>query len=137
MLRYRIRLKNIRVDKERDMQYQVPTQVPTPIIGTQTLASNPQSDTKYRIYYDSVVQSSGGGTVQHNSKVFLQTPLNQVKYLRLLYATIPNVQNGGASGQSDETYIVRVKGSSKETLPSGPFVQTEIDRNHPLQPLGD
>lgn len=119
------------------MLYQVPTRVPTPYIGAKTLASDPQSETKYRIYFDSTVQSVASGTVQHSSKVFLQTPLHQVKYLRLLYATIPNVQTGGGSGMTDEAYIIRVKGSSKESLPGGPFVNTEIDRNHPLQPLSN
>jgi hypothetical protein len=117
-------------------QYNIPTKVPTPIIGAQSLASDPQSDSTYRVFYDSQVNSKAEGLKQHFSTVYLQSPLHQVKYIRLLYATIPNVTSlPSQDTDSDEYYVVRVTGSSKETMPGGTFVQTEIDRNHPLQPL--
>lgn len=112
--------------------YMTPTSVPTHLMGAGTLRSDPQTETKYRVVYDSLVTTKAGVDT-FETQMELTKPLKQVKYIRLLWATIPNaVATVGtvqpALAATDEYTVIRVNGGSggsKMSIPSGPNISME------------
>lgn len=96
-----------------------------------TLASDPSSESHFTVVCDSRVQPTIGGPFTFSRTFRLTTPLNQVKAIRVLWATLPNVAAVGGVGASDFYTTIRVAGaSSAETLPSGQVVSTHPPRTN-------
>ena len=121
--------------------YMTPTSVPTPYIGASTLRSDPQTETKYRIVYDSLETNKAGDDL-FQTQMELVKPLRQVKYIRLLWASLPNTVATTAPfqpalGASDHYTVVRVSGggsNSKMMLPAGPNIAMEgLEKSNALR----
>lgn len=118
-------------------QYENPTQAVASFNGQKTpMGSDPQTYPPSYIVYDSLINSKASGAKFVN-KVMMQTPLSQVKHLQLVYASLPNVAAGGGVGASDDYYVIRIKGASKESVPAGNFIQTELANGHMHYPTID
>lgn len=120
------------------MSYMTPTSVPTPYIGAETLRSDPQSETKYRVLYDSLVTKNG--TDSFHKHMRLTKSLAQVKYIRLLWALLPNavatVAPARPKAATDHYIAVRLTSGSKsrEMLPNGPYINSELLDGDPALP---
>ena len=112
--------------------YMTPTHVPMEKMGAGTLRSDPQTETKYRVVYDSL-ETTKAGNDTFNTQMELMKTLGQVKYIRLLWATIPNAVATSAPVSpplfaTDEYTVIRLSdggGGSKMMLPAGPNISME------------